>query len=101
MAPAVLEKLRHRMSQSHHGHDHDDSQTKAAREEEKRKLAEWEAKKEPLEPSDITIDPQRKVVGHSSKVLRKEDFELLKTLGTGTFARVWLTKLADRRKEES
>ncbi|KAI7361148.1 Pkinase-domain-containing protein [Hortaea werneckii] len=101
MAPAVLEKLRHRMSQSHHGHDHDDSQTKQAREEERRKLAEWEAKKEPLEPSDITIDPQRKVVGHSSKVLRKEDFELLKTLGTGTFARVWLTKLADRRKEES
>ncbi|KAI6946446.1 Pkinase-domain-containing protein, partial [Hortaea werneckii] len=101
MAPAVLEKLRHRMSQSHHGHDHDDSHTKAAREEEKRKLAEWESKKEPLEPSDITIDPQRKLVGHSSKVLRKEDFELLKTLGTGTFARVWLTKLADRRKEES
>jgi len=34
-------------------------------------------------------------VGLSSKVLREHDFELVKTLGTGTFARVWLVRLRD------
>ncbi|GAB7357323.1 hypothetical protein MBLNU459_g8283t1 [Dothideomycetes sp. NU459] len=66
-----------------------------AREDEKNKLAAWEADKRPLEYDQILVDPSRKVVGHSSKVLRREDFELLKTLGTGTFARVWLAKIAN------
>lgn len=70
----------------------------AAREEEKQKLAEWEAEKRPLEPEEIVVDPQQKPVGHSSKLLRKEDFELIKTLGTGTFARVWLVRLAANQK---
>jgi protein kinase A len=33
-------------------------------------------------------------LGSSSTQLRVQDFELLKTLGTGTFARVWLARLA-------
>ena len=53
------------------------------REDEKRMLADWEAGKRPLEPAEIAVDPNRKIVGHSSKHLRCEDFQLLKTLGTG------------------
>lgn len=97
MAPAVVQNIAsrfHRMSQSAGDKDY------SAREEEKQKLADWEAEKRPLEPSEIHVDPQKKPVGHSSKVLRKEDFELIKTLGTGTFARVWLTKLANRKNGE-
>ncbi|KAL9086073.1 MAG: hypothetical protein Q9165_007285 [Trypethelium subeluteriae] len=70
------------------------------REEEKRMLADWEAGKRPLEPAEIAVDPSRKVVGHSSKHLRCEDFQLLKTLGTGTFARVWLARLANPKQED-
>ncbi|WPH05045.1 Hypothetical protein R9X50_00794400 [Acrodontium crateriforme] len=93
MAPAVVQNLAsrfHRMSQSAA-----DRENYAAREEEKQRLADWEADKRTLEPSDIINDPQKKPVGHSSKVLRKDDFDLIKTLGTGTFARVWLTRLAN------
>lgn len=64
-----------------------------AREEEKNKLAAWEADKRPLEYDQILVDPSRKVVGHSSKVLRREDFELLKTLGTGVLDRFVLSRL--------
>lgn len=91
MAPAVVQNITsrfHRMSQSS-----GDKDNFTAREDEKQKLAEWEAEKRPLEFAEIHVDPQKKPVGHSSKVLRKDDFELVKTLGTGTFARVWLTKL--------
>lgn len=55
-----------------------------ARENEKNRLAAWEANKRPLEYDQILVDPSQKPVGHSSKVLRREDFELIKTLGTGT-----------------
>lgn len=56
-----------------------------ARDEEKNRLAAWEADKRPLEYDQILVDPSRKPVGHSSKVLRREDFEMVKTLGTGAF----------------
>lgn len=61
----------------------------AAREDEKVKLESWEADKRPLSHAEITVDPQTKVVGHSSKHLRKEDFELIKTLGTGMEHGLW------------
>lgn len=99
MAPAVVSNIAsrfHRMSQSS-----GDKENYAAREEEKQKLAEWEAEKRPLEPSEIVVDPQKKPVGHSSKLLRKEDFDLIKTLGTGTFARVWLVRLADKSNHKN
>ena len=60
-----------------------DSADRAARDEEKRSLAQWEEREGPLNPGEITKDPQHKMVGHSSQVLRQEDFELVKTLGTG------------------
>ena len=85
-------------------------------------LADWEAGKRPLEPAEIAVDPNRKMVGHSSKHLRCEDFQLLKTLGTGksqrnaglyaprlamptisslgTFARVWLARLANPKQDD-
>ena len=69
-----------------------DRQNYDAREEEKQRLCEWEGDKKPLEPNEVVNN--KKPVGHSSKYLRKEDFDLIKTLGTGTFARVWLTKIA-------
>ena len=53
------------------------------RDEEKHTLAQWGEKKAPLEPGQINQAPDRKMVGHSSRVLRKEDFDLIKTLGTG------------------
>lgn len=54
-----------------------------AREEEKRTLAQWEEQKHPLNPDQVDQDPELKMVGHSSNVLRQDDFELIKTLGTG------------------
>lgn len=53
------------------------------RDEEKHTLAQWGEKKAPLEPGQIDQAPDHKMVGHSSRVLRKEDFDLIKTLGTG------------------
>jgi protein kinase A len=84
-------------SQHHAGplHDRNDSAMDRPREEEKHTLAQWEDHKRILSPDEIERDPQTKPVGHSSKVLRQEDFELIKTLGTGTFARVWLVRLND------
>lgn len=64
-------------------HDRNDSAMNAPREEEKHALAQWEEQKHTLSPDEIDIDPAKKMVGHSSKVLRQEDFELIKTLGTG------------------
>lgn len=86
-------------SPSHSGplHDRTDSAMDRPREEEKQHLAQWEAQKHTLSHDEIDIDPEKKPVGHSSKVLREEDFELIKTLGTGTFARVWLVRLKDAK----
>ena len=65
-------------------HNRQDSGLDKAREDEKRQLAQWEENKHPLSPGQIDSDPNSKVVGHSSSVLRQEDFELIKTLGTGS-----------------
>lgn len=62
-----------------------ESQNDRVREDEKHTLAHWAHSKKPLEPSQIEGDPSHKVVGHSSHVLRKDDFELIKTLGTGAY----------------
>ncbi|KAK0312562.1 cytochrome c oxidase subunit 1 [Friedmanniomyces endolithicus] len=101
MAPAVVSRMLHRLSQSTSQGDKENNENREQRDQEKQQLADWEANKEPLEISEITKDPQKKVVGHSSKYLRKEDFDLVKTLGTGTFARVWLAKLANRKASDN
>jgi protein kinase A len=54
-----------------------------AREEEKHFISSWEGNKHPLSPSQVASDPEKKKIGHSSRHLRLEDFELIKTLGTG------------------
>ncbi|UPX09422.1 Non-specific serine/threonine protein kinase [Ascochyta rabiei] len=79
-------------------HDRNDSAMDKPREAEKHTLAQWEAQRSALTPDEIDKDPEHKPVGHSSKVLRQEDFELIKTLGTGTFARVWLVRLKDAQQ---
>lgn len=54
-----------------------------AHEEEMNFISQWEEEKRPLSPSQIAMDPAQKKVGHTSHHLRLEDFELIKTLGTG------------------
>ncbi|KAF2469303.1 Pkinase-domain-containing protein [Lindgomyces ingoldianus] len=82
-------------------HDRQDSPAmERAREEEKHSLAHWEDHKRPLSPDQIANDGDQRTVGHSSQVLRQDDFELIKTLGTGTFARVWLVRLNNARDED-
>ncbi|KAF2672994.1 Pkinase-domain-containing protein [Microthyrium microscopicum] len=58
---------------------------------------EWK----PPQPSPVSLSEIAKTTdfGHSSQ-LRPDDFTLLKTLGTGTFARVWLAKLAHAEPAE-
>ncbi|PQE33520.1 hypothetical protein CJF32_00003405 [Rutstroemia sp. NJR-2017a WRK4] len=48
-----------------------------------------------LSPDEIAQHSSNKDVGGSSKRLSVHDFELVRTLGTGTFARVWLVRLAN------
>lgn len=99
MAPAIVQNISsriHRMSQSAA-----DKENYTQREEEKQRLTEWENEKRTLEPNEVAESPSKKPVGHSSKYLRKEDFELIKTLGTGTFARVWLAKIANRKEKDT
>lgn len=83
-----------------HGHDEhsgDEPQSRSpkgaedrpqqAREQEERKERESVAQSnttEPLAPKEIAQDPQRKDLGKSSGALRIQDFDLVKTLGTGT-----------------
>lgn len=57
------------------------AQDASKRENEKQFIVHWEEEQRPLEPEEITIDHKR--LGHSSNYLRPEDFQLLKTLGTG------------------
>lgn len=98
MAPGVVHNIASRFHRSS-SHSANGSADAAEHENEKQRLSEWEADKRPLEPDEIVVDPQHKPVGHSSKHLRRDDFDLVKTLGTGTFARVWLVRLANRKEE--
>ena len=75
---------------------HDEAQE----EREKAFIADFEECKKPLSPKHIAEDPRNKKLGASSKQLRLKDFELVKTLGTGTFARVWLARLASSPKQD-
>ncbi|KAI9777294.1 MAG: serine/threonine protein kinase, AGC [Candelina submexicana] len=72
--------------------------TNGTRQDEKSFVAHFSRDPRPLSPSRIAEG--NKKLGASSKELRLEDFQLLKTLGTGTFARVWLVKLAKPSRED-
>ncbi|RAQ51559.1 serine/threonine-protein kinase PRKX [Aspergillus flavus] len=52
-----------------------------------------------LSPFVITERPEEKQLGVSTRTLTVDDFALLKTLGTGTFARVWLVRLKDEIRQ--
>lgn len=53
------------------------------RQKEKDFIAQFEDEPRPLSPKFIAQDQRNKRLGMSSKHLRLQDFELLKTLGTG------------------
>ncbi|KAF2202338.1 Pkinase-domain-containing protein [Delitschia confertaspora ATCC 74209] len=81
--------------------NHQDLQSmESAREDEKRMLVEWADDQRPLSPRQITRDAVDKKVGRSLERLCQDDFELIKTLGTGTFARVWLVRLKNPREAD-
>ncbi|PLN75615.1 putative camp-dependent protein kinase catalytic subunit [Aspergillus taichungensis] len=54
-----------------------------------------------LSPFVITDRPEEKQLGLSSRSLSLQDFRLLKTLGTGTFARVWLVNLKNPQERRN
>ncbi|KAL1633568.1 cytochrome c oxidase subunit 1 [Diplodia intermedia] len=84
----------HSMRSSHNDDPHHHySQQMAQREQEKHHLAAWEADRQTLEPDVVAQDPAKKRVGHSSRHLRCEDFELIKTLGTGDADKVFALKI--------
>lgn len=86
MAAAVHKLLhphRSRDQAKEEEHERHNSAMERTRDEEKHTLAQWGERQAPLEPGQIDKNPDQKMVGHSSHVLRKEDFELIKTLGTG------------------
>ena len=81
--------------------------------QEKQFIADFCENAKPLAPNQIADSPRNKQLATSSQQLRIQDFELIKTLGTGelmpskleiarttikllagTFARVWLATLA-------
>jgi protein kinase A len=88
------------------------------RQDERNFIAHHDERREIVLPERIEHDPVSRKLGFSSKKLKIDDFELMKTLGTGiscavrlvgklrlksptgTFARVWLTRLANPRHED-
>lgn len=139
MAAAAIKS--HIPSVFHRSHDNHDSSTSssppqapqssnqksdshvdsAAHEQQKKSISQWDDNRRPLSPDQIAQDPSQKEIGHSSKNLRFDDFELIKTLGTGTaaslapaqfanradssctgtFARVWLAQLPENKENGS
>ena len=52
-------------------------------EKEKQFIAQFAEQQHPLPPEEVQQDPRNKELGRSSKGLSVEDFELVRTLGTG------------------
>ena len=82
---------------NHDAGDDTSSSSKKDAAAEQHRLSEQEAQErdfiahnnssdEVLSPSQIAQDPKKKDLGKSSRALRIQDFELLKTLGTGTIS---------------
>jgi len=74
--------------------------TSEAREQEKRFIANFSENEHPLPPGEVAQNTEKKHLGQASRALTIKDFELAKTLGTGTFARVWLVRLAHPAEED-
>jgi len=87
-----------RHSQHQYGSAHNESSTassSAAHDQERKRISQLHDQTQPMSPEDVHMDPDDKHVGHSTQNLSLDDFELITTLGTGTFARVWLARLKD------
>ncbi|KAL8718866.1 MAG: hypothetical protein Q9225_004056 [Loekoesia sp. 1 TL-2023] len=69
--------------------------------QEKQAIADFYDNSKPLPPDQIANSPRHKELATSSRQLRIHDFELIKTLGTGTFARVWLACLAGGSRDSN
>ena len=64
--------------------EHDANQAQDMRKaQEQQSIASQHSKEETSSPDEIAEAPAKKKLGQSSKLLRIEDFNLLKTLGTG------------------
>lgn len=70
------------------------------RQDENEYLGVRERQENPLPEVDGDEAEIRKVESWSRK-LRITDFELMKTLGTGTFARVWLARFANPKNQDT
>ncbi|CAG8984271.1 hypothetical protein HYALB_00010696 [Hymenoscyphus albidus] len=120
MATTVIHKASHPLSSSssssasantntnlpapnrNHNSEMETSTTTTARsaQQEKEFVAHYANKTRSLKTEEIQEDKRNKALGHSSKRLSVKDFELVRTLGTGTFARVWLVRLANASEED-
>ena len=84
MAPEILGKIKDRVSVLHHdSHGHIDP---AECQKEKDFVSDFSAVERPISPAHIAEDPRNKQLGVQSQNLRVQDFELIKTLGTGLSA---------------
>ena len=121
MAVNALNKLAHPIHGSRKSCYKAEPLNEEQKEKEKQFLLDFHANASPMAPEQVTQDPRNKELGAASKQLHKEDFEMMTTLGTGapvlytisndfdlvacsqtsgTFARVWLARLAGCAKGE-
>ncbi|KAI1626747.1 non-specific serine/threonine protein kinase [Exophiala viscosa] len=74
-----------------------------SREQEKDQVlknAAAHSEREVMPPEQVSQDPAKKQLGQPSRHLSVRDFELMRTLGTGTFARVWLCRFANPLQQD-
>jgi len=85
MATAAIKN--HLIPKTLRSNDHDDHRDRRAQDavaHEKQFLVRWDDERRALEPDEITEQEDRKRLGHSSSYLTPNDFQFIKTLGTGT-----------------
>ncbi|KKY21551.1 putative serine threonine-protein kinase prkx [Phaeomoniella chlamydospora] len=87
--------------QSHNGSRNGNGVDGQTLQDEKDFITAYEERQEVLKPSEIAQDAKNKLLGSSSHNLSVHDFQLMKTVGTGTFARVWLARFADSKEEDN
>ncbi|KAH7390264.1 camp-dependent protein kinase A [Cadophora sp. MPI-SDFR-AT-0126] len=84
----------------HHKSRSDEPCSEEKHQEEKDFVAHFAEQHDILAPEEVQQDPRNKDLGRSSRGLNVHDFNLIRTLGTGTFARVWLVSLANPAEED-
>ncbi|KAI4130662.1 MAG: hypothetical protein LQ338_001639 [Usnochroma carphineum] len=82
------------LSRDKHSHSDPPPIDHAKCQQEKQFIVNYYDNSKPLAPDQIADSARNKELATSSRQLRIQDFELIKTLGTGTFSRVWLACLA-------